>query len=262
MAQGRTSRVSASIVTYGGFEESLVAAQSLLTETRGVGLTLYVVDNASPDGTGKKMAQALAGQPGAAVLQLGQNLGFGGGHNQVLPHLQSTYHAVVNPDIRLETDALTAMADYLDTHPDVAAVVPRLLFPDGKEQHVAKRLPSFLALMGRHIPFPGAKKLNRHYLMLDEDLSQPRDIQFCTGCFFMMRTEVFKAIGGFDNRYFMYFEDVDIGREAQAHGRLVYLPQVSVYHAWHRKTNSDAGHFLMQLRSMFVYFKKWGFKLV
>lgn len=251
-------RVSACIVTYGGYEEARLAAASLLTHTKGVELSLYLVDNASPDKTGEKLQEEFS--QSATVLQLGENKGFGAGHNQVLGRLNSTYHAVINPDITVREDVLAQMADYMDAHPEVAAVVPRLLFPDGKEQEIAKRNPTFLALVARRLPLPFLKKQEDRYLMREEDLSRPCEIQFCTGCFFMMRTEVFCKIGGFDPSFFMYFEDADIGRTAAKYGKLVYLPSVTVYHAWHRQTAKKASHFMMQLRSMFLYFKKWGFR--
>ena len=97
--------------------------------------------------------------------------------------------------------------------------------------------------------------------MLDEDLSQPTDVGFCSGCFFVMRSEVYQKMGGFDPRYFVYVEDADITRQALQYGRAVYLPLVSVYHAWHRDANKKLKNFLMQLGSMFKYWRKWGFKL-
>lgn len=254
------AKISGCIVTYGGFEEASTAAQSLLTHTKGDEFTLFLVDNASPDGTGEKLEEEFAGR--AKVIHMGENTGFGKGHNAVLPHLESDYHAVINPDIEIKDDVLGAMANYLALHPEVVAVVPKLLFPNGEEQFVGKRLPSLLALAGRHIPFPGAKGINRRYTMQGETVLDGTEIQFCTGCFFMMRTDVFKKIGGFDERYFMYFEDVDIGREAARYGKIAYLPSTQVYHAWHRDTVKSKSAFMQQLRSMFIYFKKWGFKFI
>ncbi len=249
-------KVSACIVTYDGYDEARLAASTLLDFTEGVELDLYIIDNDSPDGTGKKMQAEFATR--ANVMVLPENKGFGAGHNMVRDLIDSDYHAVINPDITVNEDVLTTMANYLDEHPEVAVVIPKLLYPDGEEQYVAKREPSFMALINRRIPL--FKKVEEHYLMLDEDLTVPQKVEFCTGCFFMMRTDVFKKIGGFDERFFMYFEDADIGRTAMQYGDLAYLPTVEVYHAWHRQTKKKASHFLWQLQSMFRYFKKWGFR--
>lgn len=250
---------SACIVVYGGGEEAARAARSLLEHTRGVSLALTLVDNASPDGSGAWLAAQEFG-PGARVVCLPENVGFGSGHNAVLPQLDSKYHFVVNPDITLDDDAVSALCGWMDAHPDVVMATPRLLFPDGTEQYTAKRAPTFLALLSRQVPLPFLRRVEEHYLMRDEDLTKPQEIDFCTGCFFVMRTEVFRAMGGFDESYFMYVEDADITRKAQRYGRVMYTPCAHVYHAWHRDANRKWKNFWMQIGSMLHYWRKWGFR--
>ena len=252
--------VTASIVTYNGYEEAVQAARSVLQHTQGVALQLFLIDNDSPDGTGARLEQTDFG--GAAeVIRLPKNIGFGSGHNQVLPRLNSRYHAVINPDIELSEDSISALCAWMDEHPDVVMTTPRLRFPSGEEQFTAKRRPTFAALLSRQVPLPFLKKIERHYLMLDEDLSVPREVDFCTGCFFVMRSDVFAKIGGFDEGYFMYVEDADITRKAQKHGKVMYVPVTEVSHAWHRDANRKWKNFWMQVSSMFRYWKKWGFRL-
>ena len=253
-------KVTACIVTYGGFEEAAAAAKSLLRCTKEVDLTLYLVDNASPDGTGEKLRETFGETPRVKVLCLEKNLGFGGGHNAVLDQLDSVYHVVVNPDILLDSDAISALCGYLDTHPEVAMVTPRLLFPDRREQHVPRRKPNVMALLSRQLPFRFLKKYEDHYLMLDEDLSQEQEIDFCTGCFFVIRTQVLRQVGGFDRRYFMYVEDADLTRKVLAQGKAVYWPGATVIHAWHRNPKKKLSSFLQQLWSMSIYFRKWGLR--
>jgi GT2 family glycosyltransferase len=153
-----------------------------------------------------------------------------------------------------------AMADWMDAHPDVAITAPRLFFPNGEEQRLPKRRPALLPLVARQLHLDKRLRSARDYLMLDEDLSQPTDVEFCSGSFFMIRSEVFKAIGGFDEGYFMYVEDADITQKALQKGRAVYLPFVGVTHAWRRDAHRKPGQFLRQCRSMVRYFGKWGFK--
>ena len=90
----------------------------------------------------------------------------------------------------------------------------------------------------------------------------PQEIEFCTGCFFVMRTEAFRRMGGFDEGYFMYVEDADITRKAQEYGKVMYVPEAHVYHAWHRDTKKKWKNFWMQIRSMLRYWRKWGFRMV
>ena len=254
------TKVSAGIVTYGGYEEASAAARSILQQTKQVQLTLYLIDNASPDDTAQRIEQEFSGQPGVEIIRLEKNLGFGGGHNAVLDRLESEYHVVANPDILLDTDAISALCAYLDEHPEVVMVTPRLYFPDGREQYVPRRSPSVMALLSRQLPLPFLKKYEDHYLMRDEDLDKEQELGFCTGCFFVIRTEALRRIGGFDQRYFMYVEDADLTREAMKLGKVVYWPGTKVIHAWHRIPSKKLSSFLRQLWSMGIYFRKWGFR--
>ncbi len=260
MANDTTARLSACVVMYGGAEEVRRCIDTIVHHTSSDDFTLYLVDNVSPDGALQILQNE--GLPSQVVaLPQKENKGFGTGHNTVLPLLHSKYHAVINPDIEVNTDVLNQMADWMDAHPDVAIANPRLIFPDGSPQYTAKRRPALLPLIARQIPFSFLQKYNRHYLMLDEDLSAPVDVEFCSGSFFMIRTDIFRKIGGFDEGYFMYVEDADITQKALCHGRAMYLPQISVTHVWHRDAHRKTKQFLWQLRSMFRYFKKWGFRL-
>ncbi|WP_367113976.1 glycosyltransferase family 2 protein, partial [Fournierella sp.] len=252
-------KISACIVSYNGADEVIRAVESLLKYTKDCALTVYLVDNASPDGTGETLERQ--GFPeNVKVIRLPENLGFGKGHNQVLPLLDSEYHFVLNPDIFIDDNVLPAICDWLDGHPDVVMATPKLLFPDGRVQVLPKRKPNILGLAARQ-GVPGLKKFGDRYAMLDEDLSVPTAIEFCTGSFFCMRTSVYKAIGGFDEGYFMYVEDADITQKARQKGFVYYLPQFTAYHAWHRAPNKSLKPFLQQLKSMGRYFCKWGWKL-
>lgn len=253
-------QISASIVMYTGAQEVYRCLASLAQHTKQDSLQLYLIDNASPDQALQQLEQM--GIPeNVQVLPLPENRGYGSGHNAALPLLQSQYHAVVNPDIEVSSDVLGAMARWMQDHPDVVIATPKLLSLDGSVQHIGKRRPALLPLVYRQTHLSFLKKYETHYLMLDEDLSQPIDVEFCSGSFFMIRTDVYKEFGGFDEKYFMYVEDADITQKALQYGRAVFLPQVEVTHAWHRAAHKNPRQFLWQLKSMGRYFRKWGFRL-
>lgn len=251
-------KISGCIVSYNGAEEVIKAVTSLQQHTTDCELTLYLVDNASPDGTGEQLKQLSA--PNVQVICLPKNLGFGAGHNQVLPLLDSEYHFVLNPDIFIDNNLLPAICNWMDEHADVVMATPQLLFPDGRVQVLPKRKPNILGLAARQ-GVPGLKKFGDRYAMLDKDLSQPTPIEFCTGSFFCIRTETYRQIGGFDEKYFMYVEDADITQKARQKGLVYYLPQFTAYHAWHRAPNKSLKPFVQQLKSMVRYFNKWGWRL-
>ncbi len=254
------ARISAGIVNYGGYDEVVRAVQSVFAHTSQP-LDLYLIDNASPDGSGKQLAETAFDRP-VEVLCLPENLGFGKGHNAVLDRLTSEYHFVLNPDVYIEEDTLVQLCGWMDEHPDVVMATPQLYFPEGGIQHLPRRIPNVLSLVARQVPGLGfLQGFDRHYTMQDEDLTQVQDIQFCTGSFFVMRTETLRAIGGFDPDYFMYVEDADITRRALQKGRVCLVPQFRAVHAWHRDPAKRPDAFMRQLKSMMLYFRKWGFRL-
>ncbi len=260
-------KLSACIVVYNGAEEALKAAASVLCCTRRWPLTLYLVDNASPDGSGAALEKALADgrlAPGAGqqvqVIRRPENGGFGTGHNTVLPRLDSDFHFILNPDILLQADTLSDMAEWAAAHPAAVMARPALVFPDGTPQALPLRRCSALALVYRQMGFLQClKAFNDRYVMAGEDLSRPVQIEFCTGSFSMVRTGTFREIGGFDEDYFMYVEDADLTQKMLRRGEVWLLPQFTAVHAWHRAPHTDSSHFRLQLKSMARYFRKWGF---
>lgn len=250
--------MSACIVTYRCYDKCRIAIRSLLDNTLRVNLTVYIVDNNSGDGALDKLKAEF---PEIICIQNSDNKGFGHGHNTVLPLLKSDFHSIVNPDITLDSDTVSDLVEYLLSHPDVGQVTPKILFPDGRDQQLGKRNPSFLALVGRHIFKKRLAPIVEHYQMLDEDLTKPVDIEFATGCFSVVRTELFKQLGGFDERWFMYFEDMDLTRRVRGSARAVYLPDFCVYHAWERSSSHHLKFFIILVTGMFKYFGKWGFQL-
>lgn len=255
------AKISACIVAYCDYEEVCAAVRSILHHTPTPAFALYVVDNGSPDGCGQKLAATDFADERVRVLPLPENLGFGKGHNAVLDTLDSDVHFILNPDILLTEDILEPMADWLLAMPGAAMATPQLHYPDGRLQHLPRRKPTPWLLLARQLaPKLGGvfRKADDHYTMQDEDLTQPRPIEFCTGSFMAVRTDVLKKIGGFDPAYFMYVEDADLTQKVWQEGSVWLAPQFSAVHAWHRAPMRDAGKFKMQLISMGRYFQKWG----
>lgn len=252
--------ITASIVAYGGAGEIVEAVNSILAFAPQ-DFHLYLIDNCSPDDTAAQLA-AQKWDDRVELICLKQNLGFGGGHNAVLSRLDSRYHFVLNPDVLVDSPVFTQMTEWMEAHPQVVMATPQLYFPDGRIQHLPRRKPNFMGLLARQLPQGGPlERFDRHYTMQDRDLTRPQEIQFCTGSFFCIRTQVYRKMGGFDQGYFMYVEDADITQKAMKYGKVFLLPQFRATHAWHRNTMRDASHFRMQLKSMFRYWRKWGFSL-
>ena len=228
-------KISACIVAYCDYDEVCAAVRSVLANTPGDDFALYVVDNASPDGCGPRLAQTDFGDVRVQVICLSKNLGFGKGHNSIMDRLTSDVHFILNPDIQLTADTLSDLADWMAQHPGVVMARPALTFPDGRPQRLPLRRCSVRAMVYRQLPcLKFWAKYNERYLMADKDLTKPTEIEFCTGSFSAVDTAVFKAVGGFDEDYFMYVEDADLTQKMRTRGKAYLVPQYTAIHAWHR----------------------------
>ena len=105
--------------------------------------------------------------------------------------------------------------------------------------------------------FGFCKKWRDEYTLKDKIINGTEDVEFCSGCFMITRTEVLKRVGGFDERYFLHFEDADLTREMRQYGRAVYNPNIRVTHKWERDNKKINKSFFVALKSMFIYMKKW-----
>ena len=250
--------ISALILTHNHARTISGAVGSLLANTRRMSLSLIVADNGSTDGTVNLVRTEYPDVPVIAI----PNHGFAAGQNAVLDRLNSRYHAIVNPDITFHGDMLSRMAAYMDNHPGVGLLSPRILHPDGTEQVLGKREPRLRYLVANRLLGKRGWPLVREYAMMDEDMSRPRDIEYASGSFMLVRTDVFRTLKGFDERFFMYFEDCDLSRRIRNLGyRVVYNPDVSVYHEWQRADIGNVRLLLIHIQTMFQYFSKWGWRV-
>jgi len=216
---------------------------------------LFVVDNASTD----KTISIVGKFEQVELLSLDKNLGFGAGHNEVLPYIHSKYHAIINPDIEVQDDVLQQICEYMDENPEVAMVQPMVYYPDGRPQHHGKKDPTIADLAIRLL-FPGKfQKRQARYMMLDADYGQPFAIDVASGCFMVVRTDIFKRIGGFDRRFFLYFEDNDLSRRVRQYGWIMHVPFGHVVHDWNRSSRKSRKVLFIMLWSAVKYFLKWGF---
>jgi GT2 family glycosyltransferase len=247
--------VSLSVVTH---DDAAVIAQMLSSLREHCGsVETWCIDNASRDST---IAAIKSAAPWARLVANSRNVGFGAAHNQVLGELGSDFHAIVNPDVVFIEDALTPLAGYLEQNPDVAMVTPRILNADGTEQKLPKLRPHPRFLAARR--FEGmsrrAAALCEAYTRADECFEAPVDIENATGSFLLIRTEVFRKLGGFDPRFFLYFEDNDLSLRAARLGRVVFHPGVAVVHHYARAARSSLRIQLIQLASALRFFAKHG----
>lgn len=241
--------VSASIVTYNDISRAPDTVRSVIQHTKKYPLKLYVIDNNSTDGT----ADLIERGNQVVVIRNPKNLGFGAAHNVVLNEELGKYHFVINPDITLDSDVISDMVDYFESNPEVVMAMPKILNTDGTEQKLPKEKPTFKTLfLGRL-----SDKIRGDYVWADKQIEEPTEINFCTGCFFCIRTDIFKKLLGFDERYFMYLEDADLALKAKKKGKVMILPQFCVTHAWERESSKSLKYLFIHIISCFKFLFKW-----
>jgi hypothetical protein len=164
------------------------------------------------------------------------NIGYGKGNNLAINESNCSYHLIVNPDILADPESIDTGITYLKQNPDAGMVAPSASGTDNKPHYIAKRHPSIAVLLAR------ALKLKFLYGFLQQQLnayeyrdkipsSSPLEIELASGCFMLCKTSALKSIGGFDPRFFMYFEDFDLSIRLRKEGKIVHLPDMHVVHA-------------------------------
>ena len=219
---------------------------------------IYIVDNSSDD-----RLRELEGTSDRIRYIHSINRGYGAGHNiaiQEAIELGSTYHVVVNPDIYFEKGVLKKLETYMDASSSVGLVMPRILYPDGELQYLCKLLPSPSDLLFRRfLPWKKyVEKKNRNYELRFTDYNQEMEVPSLSGCFMFIRTSVLKQVRGFDERYFMYAEDLDLCRRIGEVSRTMYYPFVSVFHKYEKGSYKNRKLLKYHICSVVKYFNKWG----
>jgi GT2 family glycosyltransferase len=215
-----------------------------------------VVDNASGDET-----TAIVGErfPWVKLIRLERNRGLAHGNNTGIRESRGRYLLVLNPDVSVSPDGADRMMRFLDEGPGIGALGCRLLYPDGRLQYSCRSFPTPLTVavrrsfLGRVGPTAGV--LRRH-LMMDVDHSEVRPVDWVLGACLMVRRAALEDVGGFDESYRLYCEDVDLCFRLWERGwEVVYYPEVEAEHAYARESARRwaSRRAFEHLRSMWIY---------
>jgi len=247
--------ITVSIVTYKTQPEELRTCLASL-RTPSVS-TIYIVDNSQQE----YIRDFCRDYPN--VVYIGSaNIGYGGAHNIAIRKAMeqgSRYHLVLNSDVYFKPDVLDKIAAYMDGHEDVAQVQPYVTFPNGELQYTVRLLPSPANLIFRRfLPKRIGEKMDYRYTLQFWNHQTPANVAYHQGSFMFFRVESFKKVGLFDERYFMYPEDIDITRRMHKLYKTMYWPEVTIVHA-HRAASYKSKKMLkIHIWNMIKYFNKWG----
>lgn len=219
---------------------------------------VIVVDNGSQDFSVEAVRELF---PAVLVLPQERNLGFGRGHNKAFEISRGRFIFVLNPDSRLSPDSIAALIKCADNHPESAIFGPKVLNPNGTVQHSARRFPTLAAGLFRHSIlgrlFPNNPAV-REYLQTDWDHSDSREVDWVSGCAMLIRRSALIQMGGFEEAYYMYVEDVDICWRARDAGwKVWFCAEAEVTHRKARASDLAPNRMLYHHhRSMYIFFRR------
>lgn len=248
------------------------AARAAMAAGRAHRVTVYLVDNASAPGYRSELEtwlqQRVQDESCPLVYRrLTENRGFGAGHNAAIVALESDYHLVLNPDVELAEDALCRALEILAGEADIALLSPGVRGPEGQREYLCKRYPAVLVLLLRGFAPPAIRRLFRARLDRYEMRPicgdrQPVEVELAGGCFMMAPSALLREVGGFDERYFLYFEDFDLSLRLRRHGRVLYHPGVRIVHRGGYAARKGVRHIVWFAVSTVKFFNRYGWRWV
>ena len=186
-----------------------------------------------------------------------KNKGLSNAYNYIINSQNlKKYHLIINPDINFESDILLKFIQIMENDRDISVIGPKLIYSNGSFQASVRLLPDPLTLIIRRL-MP-SHKLNKKYELNDYFIVKPISVPLISGCFMFSRSSLVKKIGGFNEQYFLYFEDYDFLNEMRKYGKIIYYPFTEIEHHYGGASRKSVKFFLIHLKSFFIYFNKWG----
>ncbi len=250
--------LSVCIVNWNTRTDLELAVSSVLQADLGLATEVIVLDNASSDGSADMIAARF---PEVRLLRSPENLGFARGYNRAAGEAAGRYLLLLNPDTVTRPGALRTLYAFLEANPKAGAAGPRLLNRDESLQFSCRRFPRPVAALFRNTPlgklFP-RNRYTREYLMTDWGHDAPRDVDWISGAAMCIRRETWEQVGGFDEGFFMYAEDMDWCLRAHRAGwGISYVPQAVVMHCIGRSSDQVPVRMVIQFhRSMARFYLK------
>ena len=251
-------KVSVIIVNYNHKYFPKLAVEALEKSKGDFEMEIIVVDNASNDPESLGFLENASNQKRITLIKSPKNVGFGKGNNLGAKIATGDYLFIHNPDVTVKPESIQKMVEYMEQHKDIGILGPQLVYSSGKIQESCRRHMSFWDLvlkrtfLGKLPPF---RKRVEQYLMEDFDHTTVQEVDTLTGAAMFIPRDVWEKVGGFDDRYFLFMEDLDLCRMVHKAGhRVVYYPEVQIEH--YQKRLSE-GSFLTTLRKKVFWFHVW-----
>jgi GT2 family glycosyltransferase len=258
MASSSQKDLAVVIVSWNVKDAVLENLRSIFASSPMPTLDVIVVDNASHDGTVEAVEAAY---PDVRVIVNKENLGFSRACNQGIASSHARHVLLLNPDMRVESDALAKTVEYLDKHPKAAVVSGKLINAHGKAMHHMRRFPTLwsqlLIVLKLSKLFPN---LMDRYHGKDLNLDKEQEVDTVRGSFFAINRTALDLVGNLDERFYIWFEEVDYCKRVHLHHlHVMYVPSIMAHDLVgqsfkQRKLMWRQKQFL---KSMLAYFEKW-----
>jgi GT2 family glycosyltransferase len=257
-ASNAQQTVSIVIVTWNGKKYALECLDSLRALHSVLSIEVIVVDNASTDGTPRTIREQY---PEVTLIENQTNLGFAKANNIGIAIARGDFICLVNSDVVVPPGCLEKMVDFMRANPDVGLLGPKMLSPTGGVGQSVNRLPTvwnyFCYAVGLHVLMPNSK-LFGGYIMAGYPYSKTEDVEVLTGWFWMVPRTALEKVGGLDERFFMYGEDLDWSyRFLKAGWRVVFLAEAEALHYGAASSGQAPSRFYVEMvRANLQYFQK------
>ena len=249
-------KISACVVLYNTPAEAVLSILASLNAVHE-NTRLYLVDN-SPVNT----AQLYAQHKEVEYIYNQENIGYGSAHNIAMQKSLDAgfqYHFILNPDITFQPNVISEICSFLDQHADVGLVMPKVLYSSGDLQYLCKLLPTPADLFARRfLPEKLIRNNQNRFELRTTGYNKIMDVPFLSGCFMALRREAIQQCGMFDERFFMYGEDIDFSRRIHKKFRTIFYPYVSIVHGHAAASYKSFKMLRMHTVNIIRYFNKWG----
>ena len=217
----------------------------------------------------EKLLSAILSAPTARIAHrveiADKNAGFGAGNNAALRNTMADYVLILNPDVDLDRQSLSAAIKHLNANPTCGMATPVTTFPDGTPQYLVKRHPNVTALLIRGFAPKWLKTLMGKRLSQYDRRDTPYDAplddcHIVSGCCMFIRGRTWRTLGGFDESFFLYFEDFDLSARIAKVSRIDRVPGFRIVHAGGNAASKGLAHIAMFMRSALRFFMKHGWR--
>lgn len=249
-------QLTCSIVLYNTDEKMLAQAISSILQSSLL-VKIFLVDNSETD------ALKLFAKPDLVeYIFNNKNIGYGAAHNIAIKKAKGVaeYHLVLNPDISFTNGVLENLFAFMQQNLQVGQVMPKVLYTNGDLQKLCKLLPTPFDLFARRFlkNSDWAKKSKERYDLSFFDYNSIVNLPNLSGCFMFFRSSILHETGGFDERFFMYLEDIDLTRRVHKISQTIFYPLTNIYHGYEKESYFNSVLLRHHIISAIKYFNKWG----